>query len=197
MNLSAQQIIDVMSVKGYKVFESDNKNFNINLIGIRTNQNRPNEFDDWMTVMWNYNMRWNLLIFKITTDPGLYFLENVMGNALGTAIMKEGRYSGLWQIGTHKGYKALSQKANVTVIRDFDRDGNLDFTSGREETGMFGINCHRANPSRQSIKVDNWSAGCQVFADPNDFNIFLSICEHAAKLWGNSFTYTLLHERDF
>jgi hypothetical protein len=119
-------------------------------------------------------------------------------NTMGTAIVKEGRYPGVWQLGKHQGkYRALTQKANITVIRDFDRDENLDFTTGREETDLFGINCHRANAARRSIQVGKWSAGCQVFADPADFNTFLGLCESAAKNWGNSFTYTLLHEADF
>lgn len=196
-NPSIEDFKRVMSAKGHAFFENDTKNYNLNLIGVRTKENVPNVFNDWMYVLWKFNGNWNLWRFVITTDPGIYWLQNPAA-ALGTAIVKEGQYRGLWQLGLHQGkYRALTQKANVTVIRDFDRDAELDYTSGREEKGMFGINCHRANEARKSIQVDKWSAGCQVFADPNDFKVFLTICEQAATNHGNSFTYTLLHERDF
>lgn len=197
LDLTPTKIKEVMSQKSYSFFENDTKNFNLNLIGIRTETNVPNSFDDWMCMLWNYGGVWNKLQFKITTDPGLYWLKNPT-HPLGTAIVKEGQYKGLWQLGKHQGkYRALTQKSAITVIRDFDRDGNLDHSSGREETGLFGINCHRANELNRSVNVDKWSAGCQVFADPNDFKLFLSICEQAATIWSNSFTYTLLLEKDF
>jgi len=198
MNPSTSEIHQVMNQKGYAFFEQDTKNFNLNLIGIRTATNRPDHFDDLMCVLWKYQGVWNKLQFSMTTDPGLYYLQNPIAGTLGTAIVKEGQYRSLWQLGKHQGkYKALTQKNPIKVIRDFDRDGNLDFTSGREEEGLFGINCHRANASRRKIKITIPIAGCQVFADPNDFNVFLSICEQGTSNWGNSFSYTLLHENDF
>lgn len=69
----------------------------------------------------------------------------------------------------------------------------LDLDAGREETGHFGINIHRARRDRASVRVDNWSAGCQVICDPLQFNYVLDVCEKGAKHWGDSFTYTLLH----
>lgn len=196
MNYTRESIFAAATAKGFLIFSDESKNYNLNLIGLRTQTNRPNYFDDWMLVFWKYNGIWNQLQFKITTDPGLYWLGNVAdGNSMGTAIVKEGQYRGMWKVGTHKGYRALQQIGAVTVVRDFDRDGQLDYHTGREESGIFGINCHRANAKRQSIQVDKWSAGCQVFADPSDFNVFLNICTEASGIWGNSFTYTLLNEK--
>lgn len=195
MNITPEKIAKVYNRKGYDLFEDDSKNYNLNLIGIRTKSQIPNSFDDWFLVLWKFH-GWNILKFKATTDPGLYWLRTPI-NDLGTAVVKEGRYPGLWKVGLHKGYKALQQKAPVTVIRDFNKDNHLDFDGGREETGIFGINGHRASELNESIVVNKWSAGCQVIANPWDFDILMMLADHGAKVWGNSFTYVLLHERDF
>jgi len=189
-------ILSVMKSKKYKVFEDDKKNYNLNLIGIRTNTNKLDSFDDLFTVSWKFKGQWNLLIFEATTDPGVFMLVQPM-NSSGTAIVKEGHYPKLWKISKHKTYKALAQHSNITVVRDFNRDRKLDFYSGKEYTGKFAINCHRANQFKKSIEVGKWSAGCQVIADPNDFNVLMKLCDESAMNWGDKFTYTLLHERDF
>lgn len=60
-----------------------------------------------------------------------------------------------YSLGLHQGkYKALVQFMPITVIRVFDKDNYLDFTSGKEGTGIFGINIHRANLSGKSIYVN-------------------------------------------
>lgn len=197
MNFSRESVFRAMANQGHLIFSDETKNYNLNLIGIRTQTNRPNYFDDWMLVYWKYNGIWNQLQFSITTDPGIYWLGEINeGNPLGTAVVKEGQYRSLWKVGLHKGYRALQQINNITVLRDFDRDEELDFNLGREETGLFGINCHRANSKRQSIQIDKWSAGCQVFSDPRDFNVFLKVCEESASIWGNNFSYTLLNKKN-
>jgi hypothetical protein len=158
----------------------------------------PNRFDDWLTVFYRSHEQWVFNAFPVTTDPGLYFLgDEQMGTDRGTAILKPGQYRGAYELGKHQGrYKALVQAGPVTVLRDFDRDAELDFRSDHTETGHFGINIHRANRDRASIQVENWSAGCQVVADPLQFNYFLRVCEKGAQEWGNSFSYTLLTQDD-
>jgi hypothetical protein len=44
--------------------------------------------------------------------------------------------------------------------------------------------------------VDKHSAGCQVLADVNDFNLLMQLAERHKKLYGNNFTYTLMEERE-
>jgi len=114
----------------------------------------------------------------------------------GTAILKPGQYRRSEAIGKHRGpYDALTQVRPVSVFRDPNRDEVLD-DGGFEETGLFGINIHRANPSRESVQVDKCSAGCQVIADPVEFDVFISLCRAAGQVWGNHFTYTPLEEAD-
>lgn len=197
MIIDLPNIKQAVSDKGWPVFVKDDKNFNLNIVGIRTEDNEVNVFNDWLTCFWNYNDTWNFLKFRVTTDPGLYWLKNPM-NEKGTAILVPDRYKGMWMLGKHRGmYPALVQVKPCTVVRDYDRDDNLSFKSGVRETGLFGINCHRASSKHESIRVDKWSAGCQVFADPDDYRIFLAICQKSVENWGNSFTYTLLDEREY
>ena len=111
--------------------------------------------------------------------------------------MKPGQYRGAYMVGRHKGYKALQQVGPITVYRDADRDAELDTTGNVEDSGIHAINIHRANRDLASTRVDRWSAGCQVFQDPDHFAFFMTLCERGAARFGNSFTYTLLESGDF
>jgi len=64
--------------------------------------------------------------------------------------------------------------------------------------GIYGINIHRATSrvGGESVQVDKWSAGCQVMANNSEFKTFMEIINKAAKIWGNSFTYTLINSDD-
>jgi hypothetical protein len=193
---SLEQLLAAVNKLGYKVFDNDTKPYNLNLVGLRTADSTPNTFNDWEYVFWKFAGSWECMKFQITTDPGLYYLKTPM-NPLGTAIVKPGQYLGMWAPGLHQGkYAALTQVKPVTVIRDFDRDNILDYTSGKEETGLFGINNHRAIENGRSVMVEKWSAGCQVFADYYQFEIFMRLISEAVKNWTPSFTYTLLTEND-
>ena len=74
---------------------------------------------------------------------------------------------------------------------------NYDLDPKTIVTGSgFGINIHRSSPTGTSTNVNNWSAGCQVFANINDFNTFMAICTKAKAAHGNNFTYTLIESKD-
>jgi hypothetical protein len=154
------------------------------IIGLRVANGRLNKFDD-IIVLVDGNTAYT---FNATTKPGRHWLVNLI-NSKGTAVLKPGQYINTWQIGLHQNkYKALVQCAPVTVFRDNNKN-EIAENLGREETGVFGINIHRSNPKITSQLVDKWSAGCQVFADPQDFDIFINKCV-ASNL--KKFTYTLL-----
>jgi hypothetical protein len=179
--------------KGYKIFL---RPFELNIVGVRADSVTPNAFDDHIHLFFN-NSEGKLVEynFPATTDPGTYWLKNPM-NPQGTAILKEGQYINTWGIGMHRGkYLALVQKRPVTVLRDYDRNAVLDFLNGTPDTGMFGINIHRAQEVGTTKLVDHFSAGCQVFASVTDFVLFMSLCERHKNLYGNDFTYTLIDER--
>jgi len=191
----AEHIIRVMERKGYKVFK-DIKGHDLNIAGIRTGDMTANSFNDWLCVFYLFDGHWNFFAFPATTDPGTFYRKDPI-NVKGTGILKPGQYRGMWKIGKHKGYKALQQVKPCILYRDVNRDNIIDTEGQSEETGIFGINGHRANSGRASTQVDRWSAACQVLQDPDHFAFLLKLCQRGAEKFGNSFTYTLLTEKDF
>jgi hypothetical protein len=158
----------------------------LHVIGVRSKANEKNKFDDHIYLI-NGPMQ---QIFSCTTNPGTHWLKNLL-NPKGTAVLKPGQYIDSWKLGLHQGkYKALVQAKPITVYRDGDKDDVAEETKV-EQTGLFGINIHRANPSAVSSIIDKWSAGCQVLNDPKQFATLLAACEASGK---KAFTYTLLRE---
>tara|TARA_Y100001973_G_C5177810_1_gene323099 strand:+ start:536 stop:1003 length:468 start_codon:yes stop_codon:yes gene_type:complete len=136
--------------------------------------------------------------YPVTTDPGKYWLKNPL-NPKGTAILCPGQYRSTWQLGKHQGkYKSLVQRKPVKVYRDNNKNEIIDYNniSTSIDEGYFGINIHRSNPYDQSYIINKWSAGCQVFKKIEDYNKFIKLCEDSAEIYGNSFTYTLIDEKD-
>jgi hypothetical protein len=90
-----------------------------------------------------------------------------------------------------KGTPALKDKGGLPVYRDKDKSDKIVYT-----TKGIGSDCyiHKSGPNRTI--VNNYSEGCQVFADDGEFNHFISLCEKHKKAHGNAFTYTLIEERD-
>ena len=193
MKPSISSLVSAMKRKKYAVFNKGD--YNLNLVGIRSADMNANTFNDLYCVFFQCNVHANMHVFPCTTDPGLYYRYRPV-NLNGTAILIPGQYRRAWKLGRHQGrYDALVQAQPVSVYRDNDRNKTLN-TNVPTQTGYFGINHHRANAARESTQVDKWSAGCQVFASPDDYRIFMALIKKAAALWGNSFTYTLLNEED-
>jgi len=192
---SVDYVKQVLETKGYAFFT--NGVYNLNIIGIRNPNLVANSFDDTMVVVYKFGGEWITKVYPITTDAGTYWLKNPMSNK-GTAILVPNQYRGVYSIDLHNNkYYALCQRnGKVEVYRDNDKDVILDMDSAKIEKGMFGINIHRSNPFSESLKVDKFSAGCQVFKRVKDFNEFMEICQKSKALWGNSFTYTLIKESD-
>jgi hypothetical protein len=186
----------IINALRFKTYETFVRPYELNIVGIRSDSTLPNRFDDEIHVFFKNNSgKWIHYIFPATTDPGTYWLQNPM-SPQGTAILKQGQYKGVYQIGLHRGkYYALVQSRPVTVLRDYDRNAILDFWNGKPDTGMFGINIHRASVNGTTKSVDSYSAGCQVFANINDFSLFMQLCDKHKQLYGNSFTYTLIDKR--
>ncbi len=186
----------IISAINQKSFEIYSRPYELNIVGVRADSTEANRFDDTIHVFFkNNSSQWIHYPFPATTDPGTYWLKSPM-HPSGTAILKQGQYKGAYQIGLHKGkYYALVQRRPVTVLRDYDRNALLDFYNGRPDTGLFGINIHRASVNGITKSVDVHSAGCQVLASINDFNRLMSLAENHRRLYVNSFTYTLIDIR--
>jgi len=188
-----QKLKAILKHKGFTLFT---RPYELNIVGLRSNNTAANRFDDQLHVFYRTNgIKWEYHVFRITTDPGTYWLKNPM-QPQGTAILQQGQYKGAYVLGLHRGqYKALVQRKPVTIIRDYDRNALLDFNNGRKNTGLFGINIHRANASGKTKSIDKYSAGCQVFENAADFARFLALCEKHRSLYGNAFTYSLIDFR--
>lgn len=156
------------------------------LIGIRSKEDKINEFDDNLYLV----TKDNFYQFTGTTNPGTYWHQTLI-NGRGVAVLKPGQYIDCWILGKHRGvYPAWTQAKPVTVCRDTDKD-NKSECNGVEQKGLFGINIHRASETIISKWVDKWSAGCQVFNNPNQFKAFI---DESTKSGQKYFTYTLLDE---
>ena len=195
-----QQIESTVIAKGYKWFsDTANKGFDVNIIGVRNNapsiaDKVTNVFDDHLTISFkNENGVKQYYCWAATTDPGKKGVQQ-FHNKKGVARLVPGQYRGVWKVDKHQGkYDALCQRlGNVTVYRDGNRD--LVFEETKTDTGLFGINIHKAG--QDSTWVENWSEGCQVFKRVKDFDVFMSICKRAAKIHGNHFSYTLIESTD-
>ena len=62
-----ETLIKAMIKKGYEVFESDSKPFNLNIVGVRDSSPKTNFFNDSLSVFWKYEGQWNMLTFQATT----------------------------------------------------------------------------------------------------------------------------------
>ena len=196
--LTPKNIKSYFFFKDYKFFDTPDKKLNINIIGVRRDNQGTNTFDDFLLVMYREAELMVNSRYQITTDPGKYWLLNPM-NPKGTAILVPGQYRSTWQLGKHQGkYEALVQRKQVKVYRDNNKDQIIDYNNIALalDEGYFGINIHRSNPYDESYVVNKWSAGCQVFKKVEDYNSFIEVCKESAKIYGNSFTYTLIEEKD-
>lgn len=181
--------------KGYLFFTKGN--YNLNIIGVRSNQGRKvtNKFDDVLIVDYNTPTGHRRDIYSITTDPGLYYMKNPI-NKIGTGILVPNQYKSTYALDYHNGkYLALCQRLKpVEVYRDNNKDDVYDLYPEKIERGMFGVNIHKSGTD--STQIDKWSAACQVFANEKYFNEFIATCKKARDTYGNSFTYTLITEED-
>ena len=195
IELAINNVKSIMSRKGYSFFERGN--YNLNLIGVRSESKIANKFDDTFLCLYKKDNEWKWKEWRCTTDSGAYWLKNPM-NRKGMALLVPNQYRGVYKLDKHLGkYTALCQRlGDLSVYRDDNRDMILDFDPKTIDTGMFGINIHRSNPHTESFKVEKWSAGCQVFKKVDEFDEFISICKKASQIWGNKFSYTLLTHKD-
>lgn len=182
--------------KHYSYF--DKGIYNLNIIGIRSKGSGcTNKYDDFMIVIYNdEKQQEQRKVFNITTDPGIYYLHKPESSK-GTAILVPGQYRSCWEIGKHKNkYNALVQVKPVKVYRDNNKDDIYDLDPSTIKEGCFGINIHRSAMYGTTTFINNYSAGCQVFQNAAQFELFMKLCNKQKSIYGNSFTYTLIEEKD-
>lgn len=174
----------------------DERPYKLNIIGVRNPKNTsPEKFEDEIAYFYyDNNGNINGKVVPATTSPSVYFLENPMVSA-GAAILKQGQYKDAYSIGLHRGiYQALVQSKPVTIIRDADRNKFINFFAPTT-TGIYGINIHRASVKNDVTYIGQDSAGCQTFQNISDFDDMMKIAKKSRDLYGNTFTYTLIDQK--
>ena len=93
--LNSENIKSYFEAKDYKFFDTPDRKLNINLIGVRRDNQGTNTFDDFLLVIYRDEELMISNRYQITTDPGKYWLKNPT-NPKGTAVLKPGQYRGTW-----------------------------------------------------------------------------------------------------
>ena len=186
------EILERVTAVGFRVFEGAGGDYDLNIIAERNPAGEDDAFDDWLHVIYQLGGEWRWHAYRVTTDPGIYWLRR--GQGRGTAILcHPQQMSGVYSLDLHSGkYTALCQRNGpVRVWRDRNGDDHADLGSSIDE-GWFGINIHRSS-IHGSESVGAYSAGCTVFKDPVDFDEFIQLCKEQVRVnnW-DKFTYTLI-----
>jgi hypothetical protein len=202
MELSITNVLNAYLNKGYKLFAAHDHDLNI--FGVRFFDNQD-QWTDIRGVLYKLNGNWILWTCPCTTKPSTFALKNPE-NAEGTSTLKEGQYLSLWESGYHKNvvmpsHRALVQKpgTSLPVYRDIQKDGIIHYDESQLKNDGAGINLHGVYnypPATAPPSVYNWSYGCNVISKESDQMTFMDLVDTSAKLYGNSFSYTLFSHLD-
>ncbi len=182
-----------------------------NIIGIRSNIDLPDIFNDYLCVVWKTSNQEQLKIYLCTTDPGVYYQKKLL-NSQGCAIIEPQQAVDSYSLGYHQGrdgkkinpktdkpypiHTALVLTGDIKIKRDKDLDGKAG-NSGVVMSGRnTGCNIHGTQAGLVTKTIGPWSAGCQVIAYWKDKEEFISILQPYKTLCKNRFTYTLILEKD-
>lgn len=191
---------DIKKVYKSKGFKYEEDHLKLNITGIRnsgTDNRVTNHYDDWLMLTYNDAGEQRVHCWPITTDPGLHWINHPL-NTDGCAILVPGQYKA-YKIDHHNGkYEALCQRAGkVKVYRDGNLDDVYDHDGDKIHQGYYGINIHRSSAYKTTNYINKYSAGCQVFADPDHFDDFMEVVRKSRSMGGNMiFTYTLIESKD-
>lgn len=179
-----------------------------------------NKFNDIIIVAWVENGQKFAESYPATTVPGAgYTLAtnkkfNPSGNnPNGTGTMFEKQYINQYTVGFHsnhgaKPHRALRSVKAQTAHRDKEyRDNWIDLAvtpRGKHGTtaGLFedggGMQIHNSGEYYSTNKtVDNWSAGCQVFANPDQHRRLMALVDKSQKKTKRgTFSYTLINDKE-
>lgn len=132
----------------------------VNILFLRKTPGALDAFDD-MAFLWRGE---EIHAYRVTTDPGRPSREHPTRQD-GTAVWAPGQVVEGLHVGLHKRtYPCLVPTVPIPVLR---------YTSLTAKPTMgtsWSVQHHRANANRESTKVDNWSTGCVVAANPLDYS---------------------------
>lgn len=168
------------------------------IIGIRSAEDKADEFDDKMYVFIDGNFK---LVTSCTTNAGKSVLLGgwKLYNPKGVAVVKSDEiYYDAYKKsnGTtipHHRYKmpCLSQVKEMKYFRDGDNDEKTE-EQGLVYVGNYATNIHFSNYNLftkiKTTIIGGWSAGCQVLNDPDKYRELLALFND------EPITYCLLKE---
>ena len=180
-----------------------------------------NRFTDVVIVAWIENGQQFAESYPATTVPGASFALSTNSkfasqskNANGVGIMKEKQFINQYTRGMHHGgskspHSALRSVSSQSAHRDKNYSDNwltLAVTPvgslGKNMAGLFsdggGMQLHNSGASTAANKtIDNWSAGCQVFANIKQHNRLMELVGKSEKKnKTNKFSYVLLNNKE-
>ena len=180
-----------------------------------------NRFTDIVIVAWIENGQKFAESYPATTVPGASFSLSTNSkfaaqskNANGVGIMKEKQYINQYTPGMHHGgskkpHLALRSVSSQSAHRDKNYSDNWLTLAvspagklGANQAGLFqdggGMQLHNSGASTAANKtVDNWSAGCQVFANEKQHNRLMELSNKSQKATkSNKFSYVLLNNKE-
>ncbi|MEE2757309.1 MAG: hypothetical protein VYA30_11635 [Myxococcota bacterium] len=161
--------------------------------------NTPNWFDDTLVLMWiDEDGNKHVREFPVNTDTGARDFGYHQSSSL-----KPNRYYP-YTNGWHRSYNALRMDLASYPVRDDsnknghwddDRNGWLDGGAADHDRLGSGHNIHMGSVegSLSEIRVNRWSAGCQVIPGSDNWIEFI---RHAWTDFGNRVDYYLVDARD-
>ena len=182
--------------KGYQVHQTSNR---LNIIGIRSSSKDngyiSNKFDDKIWVFYyDENKVRHLVKYDMTTAPG--FKHKTTTIPKGVAFMHHGQYTYTkWK---HNGKYACLGGSKTKFIRCSSNNypSLNDIKTGKVKiyNDAIGLNIHRSSEVGSMVKVDNWSEGCQVFKNGEEYKQFMSLVNKQKE---STYTYTLIYQTEF
>jgi len=216
------RMIRYLKSQNYEVYE---KPYQLNIVGVRNKVKDSgtitNKFDDWCWVFYKTDQgQWDLRKYSITTSPGFNPRSTLLPNGpggSGVAMLAYGQYRNKWKLGYHQKrtgkpggkinektgqpapeHRALCYATTAHIRQAPNGQQYLIPGQGQIITGAIGINIHHSSDSGTSPAVFNWSEGCQVFAQRQQHDEFIRLCDqHVLKTSIGTFTYTLIPQREF
>jgi len=171
------------------------KDGRVNHWGIRTPRG---QFNDVFFIWWyDGDIVRTIGPFLGTTEPGNNYLESVLGNKNGTAVLVHNKqYKDCWTLGMHKGkYQELQQssRAKFEVWRDNNKNGMVDY-GGKVYNDVSGLQFHSTKAGYVRKWIGGFSSGCQLDWDYDHF-VAKVMPELAMKIQEFKFQdYTLILE---
>lgn len=205
----AQIIVDVCIENDISLRRGNNQ---LNLVAIEGfnksgtfNEDTPDKWNDMFYVI-EFLMGKPQLVFHAicTTEPGDYYTRNPL-NHNGAARLDLGYHKNLWQLGYHRGYRALVQGDNVArLVRDRNKNHKRDEQVSYEQWN--GINLHTTKTTGwkghySESSIGRWSAGCVVIKSFQKFQKLMKVITQSIEVIGNgnniNFDFVLLNEDMF